>query len=124
MNPTYNLVRITAATNKVVVGDPAANAAEISRMLASIQSDIILFPELCLTGYTCGNLFHQNALLDSAVDNLLELASLVNNQLVIIGVPLRIENALFNCAAVLHNGKIIGVAPKEFIPNYNEFYEG
>ena len=127
MNPTHHFVKVTSATNKVVVGNPQANGEEIARILQNIEpcSDIVLFPELNVTGYTCGKLFHQNALLDSALETTLELAKKVGEgRLVVVGIPLRVGNALFNCAAVLNNRNIIGIVPKEFIPNYNEFYEG
>jgi len=124
MNSNHSFVRVTTVSNKIVVADPDANTAEVARILEQLQSDIVLFPELNITGYTCGKLFHQKALLDSAVENVIELASHVNNELVVVGLPFRVENALYNCAAVLHDGRVIGLVPKEFIPTYNEFYEG
>jgi NAD+ synthase (glutamine-hydrolysing) len=121
-----DFLRITAVSPKMVVADPAANrafiAAEIER---HNDSEVLLFPELCLTGYTCGELFLQDQLLDAA---LTELTWLVNQMsahsgLVIVGLPVRIEGRLYNCAAAFQNGSLLGLVPKQFLPNYQEFYE-
>mgnify|MGYP003976387573 CR=1 FL=1 len=121
----HGFVRITTASNKVSVGNPVANADEHIRIIKeNPHSDIILFPETSITGYTCQKLFHQKALLDAAELQTLRIAREVQHQLVVVGLPFRVGNSLFNCAAVINDGNVIGVVPKDFIPNYNEFYEG
>ena len=121
----HGFVRITTASNKVSVGNPKANADEHIRILKeNSDSDIILFPETSVTGYTCQKLFHQKALLDAAEFHTRRIADEVKDQIVVVGLPFRVGNSLFNCAAVMNRGKVVGVVPKDFIPNYNEFYEG
>ena len=121
----HGFVRITTVSNKVVVANPAKNAKEHIRIIKeNPDSDIILFPECSITGYTCQKLFHQKALLDAAEFQTRRIANKVENQLIVVGLPVRVGNSLFNCAAVLNYGKVVGVVPKDFIPNYNEFYEG
>jgi NAD+ synthase (glutamine-hydrolysing) len=121
----HGFVRITTASNKVAVGNPKANADEHIRIIEeNADSDIILFPETSVTGYTCQKLFHQKALLDAAEFETRHIANSVGKQLVVVGLPFRVGNSLFNCAAVLNEGVVVGIVPKDFIPNYNEFYEG
>jgi len=111
---------------RVSVADPAANTSEMINMLDGLpDSDIVVFPELSISSYSCGQLFHQQALLDETDIQLRRLASEAPNkkQLIIVGAPLRSGAALYNCAVVINNGKIIGATPKQFVPNYNEFYE-
>ena len=87
--------------------------------------EIIIFPELSITAYTCGDLFSQQLLLDEALAALLEVtdASRQNQLVSIIGIPVEINGALLNCAAVIQNGRILGIVPKIYLPNYKEFYE-
>jgi NAD+ synthase (glutamine-hydrolysing) len=123
----YGFVRITCASVKTVVADPEANAAEVIRTLAlAPHSDIVLFPELGLTGYTCGELFGQMALLKAAERAALRLGAATRGraQLVVVGVPVAVGNSLFNAALVLADGEILGLTPKQFLPTYKEFYEG
>jgi NAD+ synthase (glutamine-hydrolysing) len=123
----YGFVRVTCASLRTTVADPAANTAEITRALAEVaDSDLVVFPELSITGYTCGDLFGQIALLDAAARSLLALARSTAGraQLVVVGMPVPWGNTLFNCAVVLADGAILGVVPKQYIPNYKEFYEG
>lgn len=127
MNTQFGFVRLSTAVPKVSVADPVANTSEILSMLDGLpDSDIVVFPELCISAYTCGQLFHQQALLDATEVQLHRLASEAPNkqQLIIVGAPLRCGAALYNCSVVINNGQIIGATPKQFIPNYNEFYEG
>ena len=127
MNTQFGFVRVTTAVPKVVVGDPAANTREILTMLDGLpDSDIIVFPELCITSYSCGQLFHQTELLNATETQLCRLAAEApkKKQLIIVGAPLRLGTALYNCSVLINDGKIIGITPKQFIPNYNEFYEG
>ena len=121
-------VKIAAATPDLRVADCAYNASEIikqAKQAAAKGAHLIVFPELCLTGYTCGDLFLQQTLLDGALAALetvcRETAGL--NAAVVVGLPLMQQGKLFNVAAVLCGGKIEGLVPKQFIPNYSEFYE-
>ena len=121
-------VKIAAATPDLRVADCAYNASEIikqAKQAAAKGAHLIVFPELCLTGYTCGDLFLQQTLLDGALAALetvcRETAGL--NAAVVVGLPLMQQGKLFNVAAVLCGEKIEGLVPKQFIPNYSEFYE-
>ena len=124
----HGFVRVVAASPKVKVGNVAANVAEIRQAILYFTktdpAEIIVFPELSITGYTCGDLFGQTKLLDAAKAGLIEIAKEVEeNQLVVVGLPFRHGNALYNCAAVISRGKVLGIVPKQHIPNYKEFYE-
>ena len=122
----FGFVRVTCASPKVAVANPDANAAETVRVLETVlDSDLVVFPELGLTGYTCADLFGQTALLDSAVRALLDVASATRGRpgLVVVGLPLAVGNSLYNCAAALADGAVLGIVPKQFLPNYKEFYE-
>ena len=121
-------VKIAAATPDLLVADCAYNASEIieqAKQAAARGAHLIVFPELCLTGYTCGDLFLQRTLLDGALAALdtvrRETAPL--NAAVVVGLPLVHQGKLYNVAAVLCGGHIEGVVPKQCIPNYSEFYE-
>ena len=118
--------RVAAAAPVVRVADPAANVDAILDVLAPLgDAHAVVLPELALTGYTCEDLFTQRALLDAAVGQLLRLAEEAPHpkQLVAVGLPLGVGNRLYNCAAVLANGRAIGVVPKQHLPGYREFYE-
>jgi NAD+ synthase (glutamine-hydrolysing) len=89
------------------------------------DSDVLVFGELGLSGYTCGELFTQKTLLDACVRELIHLAQTVQTkQLIVVGLPLLIDGKLFNVAAVISQGKILGIVPKQHLPTYQEFYEG
>ncbi len=123
----HGFVRITCASPRTTVANPSANADEIVRVLEQVpESDIVLFPELCVTGYTCADLFAQSALLEAAIraTGLIAQATAGRAQLVVLGVPIAVGNALYNCAVAICDGSIRGVVPKQYIPNYKEFYEG
>ena len=121
-------IKVAAATPPLRVADCAYNAAEIvrqAREAAETGAQLIAFPELCLTGYTCGDLFLQQTLLDgacAALDTVREQTAALNAA-VVVGLPLARRGKLYNCAAVLSGGRIAGVVPKQHIPNYGEFYE-
>ncbi|HWS28867.1 MAG TPA: NAD(+) synthase [Clostridia bacterium] len=124
----YGYVRCAAAVPQIKVGDPNFNAEEIIKLLlrgADEGISVMAFPELCVTGYTCGDLFHQSALLDTAENALCKIlaGTKLCPVLAAVGLPVRANGALFNCAAVFYKGKLLGVVPKSFLPNYNEFYE-
>lgn len=124
----YGFVRVGAIMSKLALGNPKKNAAEIIKMLDQAEQkgvQIVTTPELSITGYTCGDLFLQELLLDQAeqaVKDIL-LATKNKNIITIVGCPIRHNNQLFNCAIVIQKGKVLGIIPKTYIPNYSEFYE-
>ncbi|WP_372717849.1 NAD(+) synthase [Novipirellula sp.] len=123
----HGFFRITVASPVVAVANPAANAAAMMRLMAPCDSDLIVFPELGLTGYTCGDLFATDSLQTATLDALETLVASTRqrpNQTVIVGLPIAIDDSLMNTAAVLCNGQIEGIVPKTFLPTYREFYEG
>ena len=124
----YGYTTVAAAVPTVTVADCAANADRIIDLLTLAHkknASLVVFPELSITGYTCGDLFLQEHLLDQAehaLSRILE-ASRACMPVAVVGLPVRVENSLYNCAAVLHQGQLLGLVPKSFIPNYGEFYE-
>lgn len=124
----YGYVRVEAAGNDVSIADPKANLQAIeAKVEKAIDNGVqlILFPELSLTGYTAGDLFLNKTLLHAAKKALLELRDFSKDKdiVIVVGVPLQLRNSLYNCAAVIVNGEIKGVVPKVNLPNYSEFYE-
>ncbi|MDO5134902.1 MAG: NAD(+) synthase [Eubacteriales bacterium] len=121
-------VKVAAATPHITVADCRANGEEILRLIREMEAEsakIMVFPELCITGYTCQDLFLQRQLLDSAMETLRMLADRTRevDALIFVGLPLRHCGKLYNTAAVLNHGRILGFVPKTHLPNYNEFYE-
>lgn len=121
-------IKVAAAVPSVRVADCSYNIAQISALIGeAVQKkvDIVAFPELSVTGYTCGDLFGQQLLLDSAADALQSLVEQTSNLpvLCIAGLPWVVNNRLYNVAVVFGQGKIYGMVPKTYLPNYNEFYE-
>ncbi|MDL2296170.1 NAD(+) synthase [Lachnospiraceae bacterium OttesenSCG-928-E19] len=121
-------VKVAAATPNVKVADVSHNVEEICKMIdeaVSEKAKIIVFPELCMTGYTCGDLFTQDVLLGRAREGLQEITEYTKEKdaLIFVGVPLVIESKLYNVAAAINYGKILGFTTKTFLPNYGEFYE-
>jgi NAD+ synthase (glutamine-hydrolysing) len=121
----HGFLRITVASTRICVANPKANRESIEAAVRSFaDSDVILFGELCLSGYTCGELFTHRTLLDACSQELLLLARNVGTkQLIVVGLPLAIDGKLLNVAAVLCDGQILGLVPKQHLPNYQEFYE-
>ena len=124
----HGFVKVAAATPDIRVADVAYNTEKIREDIAEACGNgakILVFPELCVTGYTCGDLFTHDVLLEAARKALLGLAKFTADKdiLVFVGVPLDIEGKLYNVAAALNRGKIIGLTTKTFLPNYGEFYE-
>ena len=124
----HGFARACVAVPRVRVADPAFNASETIAMFADAAgtgADIVLFPELGLSAYTCDDLFHQAALLDACEAALQQVvnASTGLSAVAIVGLPLRVDQRLFNCAALVAGGKLLGVVPKTYLPNYGEFYE-
>ncbi len=124
----YGYIKVAAAIPAVRVADCGFNADAVTgliRKAAGRGVRIVVFPEMCVTAYTCGDLFLQPALLRAAGEQLLRIAESTAQSPVtaIVGVPVAAGGALYNCAAVLAGGRIEGVVPKSYIPNYSEFYE-
>ncbi len=120
--------RVVAAVPEVKVSDVPYNVGSIKRIATDISdkgAQLIVFPELCVTGYTCADLFHQELLLDEALLGLEDLRkySVGLPAMIVVGAPLRQHNTLYNCAVAIADGKIVAVIPKTYLPNYNEFYE-
>ena len=126
----YNqgFVRVAVAVPDVRVADPQFNVAAtiaLMQQAAGQRASLVIFPELGLTAYSCEDLFHQQALLDSAMDALHQVlaASQSLDLVTVVGLPVQVDHLLFNCATIVYHGRIIGVVPKTFLPNYREFYE-
>lgn len=121
-------VRVGALVNKLSLGNAIENAKEISRQIKKAYEagvEIIVTPELSLTGYTCGDMFLQDKLIKDSIIGLEYVLSETKslNIISIIGMPISTNNALFNCGVVINRGKLLGIIPKTYIPNYKEFYE-
>ena len=120
-------IRVAAATNNLTLGNPMKNAEDIINLLIKAKEknvNIIVFPELCLTGYTCNEMFRQKKLLDEADKALIYIRSKMPvDLLVAIGTVFRYRGKLYNVIVYLLDGTIIGMVPKRYIPNYSEFYE-
>ena len=124
----YGFVKVASEIPQVKVADCAFNASQIEKGIIIADgkgAEIIVFPELCLTGYTCGDLFAHRLLLENAEMGLIQI---LNNTrqldiVSIIGMPVALNGALLNVAVVIQKGKILGVVPKTYLPNYKEFYE-
>lgn len=124
MHP-LGFIRVTAASTKTEVANPEANRIALEKAVAAFpDSDIVVFGELCLSGYTCGELFTQNTLLDACRQQLIQLiGSCRRQQLVVVGLPMSVDGKLYNVAAVIGGGRLLGLVPKQHLPNYQEFYE-
>jgi len=125
---SHNFVRVAVAIPKVLVADPAHNAREtiaLMRQAAARKAVLTVFPELGLSAYSCEDLFQQQALLDASLEALKQVvdASREIPGVAVVGLPLAVDHMLFNCAAVVQQGTVLGVVPKSYLPNYREFYE-
>lgn len=121
-------IKVAALTPDIQVGNTAYNAEQIilgMQQAAGAGAKLAVFPELCLSGYTCGDLFLQNVLLDGCLTGLAQIiaASTAFDMLTLVGLPLMHHGRLYNVAAVIHQGELLGIVPKQHIPNYSEFYE-
>lgn len=121
-------IRIAAATPKIKVADCNYNANKIIELIGKANHKkvkVLALPELCITAYTCGDLFFQQTLLDGAMEALNKIvnSTIDIDMLVFVGLPVRHKDKLFNCAVAIHDGTILGFVPKTYIPNHSEFYE-
>ncbi len=124
----YGFFRAASASPQVIVADTDSNANKIidaAKEATEKGAKLVVFPELCITGYTCSDLFLQSSLLNASVSALEKIADETKSlkSLIVIGLPLSYGNALYNVAAILFKGKILAIIPKSFMPNYAEFYE-
>ena len=125
---SFGFIKASAASPRVHLAQPSLNAGTVRDKLAEAEAagvQLLVFPELFLTGYTCGDLFSQQLLLDKTDEALAWLLSQTEKcgTACVVGLPLRAEGRLYNCAAVIRHGKVLGVVPKMYIPNVREFYE-
>jgi NAD+ synthase (glutamine-hydrolysing) len=124
----HNFVRIAVAVPEVRVADPAFNSRQtiaLMRQAADRHALLAVFPELGLSAYSCEDLFQQQALLDASRDALRAVLEASGDipVIAVVGLPLSVDGLLFNCAAVVHQGRLLGLVPKSYLPNYREFYE-
>lgn len=121
-------IKVAAATPKIKVADPAYNTEEILKIIDETEKNgasILVFSELTISGYTCGDLFLQQPLLTECKNQLLRIVKATENKsmLVVVGCPIVIKQKLYNCAVVISDSSILGIVPKTHLPNYSEFYE-
>ena len=124
----YGYVKVAAAVPRVRIADSKFNAGQIEKEIIIADGkgvQIIVFPELCLTGYTCGDLFTQQYLLEEAEMGLIQVLNTTRQLdiISILGMPIPLNGSLLNAAVVIQKGKVLGVVPKTYLPNYKEFYE-
>jgi NAD+ synthase (glutamine-hydrolysing) len=125
---SHDFARVAVGVPRCRVADPAFNAAEtidLAKQAAANGAVLVAFPELGIPAYTCDDLFHQRALLDACEEALASIVAASKNLAItmIVGMPLRVDHTLFNCAVVVAGGQVQGVVPKSYLPNYGEFYE-
>ena len=124
----YGFIKVAAAVPSVRVADCEYNLQQMENIIAMAEGrgvEVAVFPELCVTGYTCQDLFRQSLLLECAEESLLKLLDFTRNIdiISIVGLPVAVGDVLLNCAAVVQRGSLLGLVPKTYLPNYSEFYE-
>ena len=124
----HGFVKVAAAVPAVKVADVMYNVQEIERLIAMADAEhveVVVFPELSITGYSCQDLFRERLLLDKAEEGLLRLIDFTRklDVIAVVGMPIEVGSLLLNCAVVLQQGSILAVVPKTYLPNYGEFYE-
>lgn len=125
---TDGFIKCAAAVPEIRVADCSFNSAQIISLIDKAYAEgvrVLVFPELCITAYTCQDLFFQQTLLSGALSALHDIVCHTEglDMLAAVGCPLRFQGELYNCAVIIKDGEILGVVPKKFLPNYNEFYE-
>ena len=125
---SHGFARVASAVPHMRVGEPGFNAERTVGLAQRASDDhaaLVIFPELGLSGYSIDDLLHQTALLDGVVEAIdrIATASAGLRPIMVVGAPLRFEHGIFNCAVVIHGGRVLGVAPKSFLPEYREYYE-
>ena len=124
----YGFLKVAAAVPAVKVADVEYNVNQVESLIAQAEGqgvEVMVFPELCLTGYSCQDLFREQLLIDKAEEGLLVLLDFTRklDVVCIVGLPVQIGSLLYNCAAVIQGGTLLGIVPKTYLPNYGEFYE-
>jgi NAD+ synthase (glutamine-hydrolysing) len=124
----YGFVKVAAAVPAMKVADVDYNIQQIESLVAQAEGmgvEVMVFPELSVTGYTCQDLFKQQLLLDKAEEGILTLLDFTRKLdiIIIVGAPVTVNGLLYNCAVVIQRGTLLGVVPKTYLPNYGEFYE-
>ncbi|MBE6270110.1 MAG: NAD(+) synthase [Prevotella ruminicola] len=124
----YGFVNVAAAVPTVKVADVDYNVQQIESLITQAEEsgvEVMVLPELCITGYSCQDLFKEQILLDHAEDGVVKLLDYTRklNVIVIVGLPVIVNGLLYNCAVVLQGGQLLGIVPKVYLPNYGEFYE-
>jgi NAD+ synthase (glutamine-hydrolysing) len=125
---SHQFVRLGVCVPRVVVADPAKNGDQIAALVEAGHRDgiaVLLFPELCLSAYAIDDLLFQDVLLDAVVEQIGRLLEVSREKVpvIIVGAPLRWQGGLYNCAVAIHRGRVLGIVPKIYLPNYREFYE-
>src|SRR5271163_4542984 len=125
---SQGFARVAACTHHASIGDPAANADSVLRLARECHDDgvaLAVFPELTLSGYSIEDIVLQDALLDAVEEALASVvsASAELMPVLVVGAPLRYRHRIYNTAVVVHRGRVLGVVPKSYLPNYREFYE-
>ena len=128
MDNNYGFVKCAIATFNSNLSNPIDATESIKHLVEKADDEfvkVLVFPELCMTGYTCQDLFEFPQLLNQTLECLKDLVTFSRSYdtLFVVGAPLRVLDSLYNCAVVIHRGEICGVVPKQFLPNYGEFYE-
>ena len=122
----YDFCRVASVVPKILPGDTEFNTAEILKGIKKAEekrADIVVLPELSITGYSCADLFFQKALYEGVKEGIKRIIKEKSKAIIAIGAPVMIKGELYNAAVIIYNGKIRGIVPKTFLPNYNEFYE-
>ena len=124
----HGFIKVASAIPAVKVADCRFNVQQIESLIAQSEGkgvEVIVFPELSLTGYSCQDLFRGQMLLDEAETSILQLLDFTRKLdiITIVGLPIAVGGVLLNCAVVIQKGLILGIVPKTYLPNYNEFYE-
>jgi len=124
----YGFIKVAAAVPAIKVADIDYNVEQIESLIAQAEGqnvEVLVLPELCVTGYTCQDLFRNQLLIDKAEEGIIQLLDCTRklDVIVIVGAPVTVNGLLYNCAVVIQGGQILGVVPKTYLPNYGEFYE-
>jgi NAD+ synthase (glutamine-hydrolysing) len=125
---SHGFARVAAAVPHLRIAEPEFNATRtiaLARRASDQAAALVIFPELGLSGYSIEDLFHQQALLDGVLDGLeaIRTASIELASVLVVGAPLRADSGLFNAAVIIHRGRLLGIVPKSYLPEYHEFYE-
>lgn len=124
----YGFINVAAAVPAVRVADVDYNVQQIESLMAQAEgrgAEILVTPELCVTGYSCQDLFREQLLLDKTEEGIMQLLEFTRklDTILVVGAPVLVNGLLYNCAVVIQRGQILGVVPKTYLPNYGEFYE-